>query len=41
MIFCVKDMAYKNIVAYLIKGEELDDNNYDICYSKIQYLLNE
>ena len=34
-------MASKGIIADLNKGGKLDDDNYDIWYRKIQYVLNE
>ena len=34
-------MAFKNIVADLNKGENLNGDNYDIWHRKIQYLLDE
>ena len=37
----VVNMATKNVVADLTKGEKLDRTNYDIWHRKIQYLLNE
>ena len=37
----VVNMANKNIVADLTKGEKLDGTNYDMWHRKIQYLLNE
>ena len=37
----VVNMATKNVVANLTKGEKLDGTNYDMWHRKIQYLLNE
>ena len=37
----VVNMATKNVVANLTKGEKLDETNYDMWHRKIQYLLNE
>ena len=37
----VVNMATKNVVADLTKGEKLDGTNYDMWHKKIQYLLNE
>ena len=37
----VVNMATKNVVADLTKGEKLDGTNYDMWHRKIQYLLNE
>ena len=35
------NMATKNVVVDLTKGEKLDGTNYDMWHGKIQYLLNE
>ena len=37
----VVNMATKNVVANLTKGEKLDETNYDMWHRKIQNLLNE
>ena len=37
----VVNMATKNVVADLTKGEKLDGTNYGMWHRKIQYLLNE
>ena len=37
----VVNMATKNVVVDLTKGEKLDGTNYDMWHRKIQYLLNE
>ena len=37
----VVNMATKNVVADLTKGEKLDGTNYDMWHRKIQILLNE
>ena len=36
----VVNMATKNVVANLTKGEKLDGTNYNMWHRKIQYLLN-
>ena len=44
MLTCVMNavnMATKNVVANLTKGEKSDGTNYDMWRRKIQYLLNE
>ena len=37
----VVNMATKNVVVDLTKGEKLDGTNNDMWHRKIQYLLNE
>ena len=37
----VVNMATKNVVTDLTKGEKLDGTNYDMWHRKIQYQLNE
>lgn len=39
-LYC-SEMASKNVIADLNKGEKLDDKNYYLWSKKIQYLLNE
>ena len=34
--YCDLSMAYKNIIAYLNKGEKLNGDNYNIWHLKIQ-----
>ena len=33
-------MAANDIIANILKGEKLDDDNYDIWHRNIQYLFN-
>ncbi|KAH7849897.1 hypothetical protein Vadar_024665 [Vaccinium darrowii] len=39
--YSVSEMASKNIVADLSKGEKLNGDNFDIWHRKIQYVLHE